>query len=160
MWYAIYTKPGREDSVAFLLKNIGIDVLNPKLKSKKYKKNRLIEAVETLFPCYLFAEFNKQQYAHLITYTRGVRYIVGKKDPIRVHEDVIVAIKEGMKENGIIIIKPFRFDRGNRVLIKDGPFKDFYGIFEREIKGPERVMIFLSTLNYRLELDGCFLSAA
>jgi len=160
MWYAIYTKPGREDSVAFLLKNIGIDVLNPKLKSKKYKKNRLIEAVETLFPCYLFAEFDKQQYAHLITYTRGVRYIVGKKDPIRVHEDVIVAIKEGMKENGIIIIKPFRFDRGNRVLIKDGPFKDFYGIFEREIKGPERVMIFLSTLNYRLELDGCFLSAA
>jgi len=160
MWYAIYTKPGREDSFAFLLNNIGIDVLNPKLKSKKYKKNRLIEAVETLFPCYLFAEFDKQQYAHLITYTRGVRYIVGKKDPIRVHEDVIVAIKEGMKENGIIIIKPFRFDRGNRVLIKDGPFKDFYGIFEREIKGPERVMIFLSTLNYRLELDGCFLSAA
>jgi transcriptional antiterminator RfaH len=160
MWYAIYTKPGREDSVAFLLKNIGINVLNPKLKSKKYKKNKLIEAVETLFPCYLFAEFDRERYAHLITYTRGVRYIVGKKDPIKVHEEVIDTIKEGMEENGIIVIRPLEFKRGNRVLIKDGPFKDFHGIFEREIKGPERVMIFLSTLNYRLELDGCFLSAA
>jgi transcriptional antiterminator RfaH len=160
MWYAIYTKPGKEDSVAFLLKNIGIDVLNPKLKSKKYKKNKLVEVVETLFPCYLFAEFDKEKYAHLIMYTRGVRYIVGKKDPIKVHEEVIDRIKGGMEENGIIVVKPFRFEKGIRVLIKDGPFKDFLGIFEREIKGPERVMIFLSTLNYRLELDGCFLSAA
>jgi len=160
MWYAIYTKPGREDSVAFLLKNIGIDVLNPKLQSKKYKKNKLIEVVETLFPCYLFAEFDKERYAHLITYTRGVRYIVGKKDPVIVHEEVIDRIKEGMEEDGIIVVKPLGFEKGNTVLIKDGPFKDFCGIFEREIKGPERVMIFLSTLNYRLELDGCFLSAA
>jgi transcriptional antiterminator RfaH len=160
MWYAIYTKPGKEDSVAFLLKNIGINVLNPKLKSKKYKKNKLTEAVETLFPCYLFAEFDREKHAHLITYTRGVRYIVGKKEPVVVHEEVIEIIKEGMEENGIIVLKPFRFSRGIRVLIKDGPFKDFYGIFEREIKGPDRVMIFLSTLNYRLELDGCFLSAA
>jgi transcriptional antiterminator RfaH len=160
MWYAIYTKPGREESVAFLLKNIGINVLNPKIKSKKYRKDKIIDVIETLFPCYLFAEFDKERYAHLITYTRGVRYIVGKKDPVKVHEEVIEAIKEGMEEDGIIVIKPIEFKRGNRVLIKDGPFKDFYGIFEREIKGPERVMIFLSTLNYRLELDGCFLSAA
>ena len=160
MWYAIYTKPGREDSVAFLLKNIGINVLNPKLKSKKYKKNKVIEAVETLFPCYLFAEFDRERYAHLIAYTRGVRYIVGKKDPVRVPEEVIDIIRAEMEENGIIVIKPLEFEKGDRVLIKDGPFKDFYGIFEREIKGPERVMIFLNTLNYRLELDGYFLSAA
>ena len=76
------------------------------------------------------------------------------------HEEVIDTIKERMEENGIIVIKPLEFRRGNRVLIKDGLFKDFYGMFEREIKGPERVMIFLSTLNCRLELDGCFLSAA
>jgi transcriptional antiterminator RfaH len=160
MWYAIYTKPGREDSVAFLLKNIGINVLNPKLKSKKYKKNRAVELVEPLFPCYLFAEFDKERYAHLVSYTRGVRYIVGKKDPVKVYEEVIDTIKEGMEENGIITVRPLEFKRGNRILIKDGPFKDFYGIFEREIRGPERVMIFLSMLNYRLELDGCFLSAA
>ena len=160
MWYAIYTKPGKEDSVAFLLKNIGISVLNPKLKSRKYKKNKPVEVVETLFPCYLFAQFDKERYAHLIAYTRGVRYIVGKKDPVKVHEEVIDAIKQGMEEEGVIVVKPLRFERGNRVLVKDGPFKDFYGIFEREIKGPERAMIFLNTLNYKLELDGCFLSAA
>lgn len=160
MWYAIYTKPGREDSVAFLLKNIGIEVLNPKLQSKKYKKNRQIEVVEPLFPCYIFARFDKEKYSHLIKYTRGVRYIVGRKDPIIVHDEVISVIKEGMEDDDIIIVKPFRFDKGARVLIKDGPFKDFCGIFEREIKGPERVMIFLNMLNFRLELDSCFLSAA
>lgn len=78
MWYAIYTKPRKEDSVAFQLQNIGIEVLNPKLKLKKYKNNRFLEVIETLFPCYLFAHFEKDKYSHLITYTKGVRYIVGK----------------------------------------------------------------------------------
>lgn len=160
MWYAIYTKPKKEDSVAFQLQNIGIEVLNPKLRLKKYKSNRFIEVIETLFPCYLFAHFDKEKYAHLITYTRGVRYIVGKTNPVLVRDEVINTIKEGMEEGNVIVMKPQQFRQGDKVSIKEGPFKEFRGIFEREIRGPERVMILLSTLNCRIELDGCFLAVA
>lgn len=160
MWYAIYTKPKKEDSVAFQLRNIGIEVLNPKLQSCKYKNNQFLEVIEPLFPCYIFADFEKEKYSHLITYTRGVRYIVGKNNPILVLDEVINTIKEAMEEDGLIIVKPQKFRQGEKIIIREGPFKDFYGIFERESKGPERVIILLSALNCRIELDGCFLAVA
>lgn len=155
-WYALYTKPRKEDAVAVRLQDAQIEVLTPKLKSKRYKGNKLIETVETLFPCYLLAKFDKDKCSHLISYTRGVRYIVGKSNPIVVNEEIVNAIKERMKEGNIVINTQY-FERGDRVLIRDGPFKDFYGIFEREIRGAERVLIFLNTINYRVELDSWLL---
>ena len=160
MWYAVYTKPKKEDSVAFSLQNIGLEVLNPKIKFRKFKRNRLTDVIEPLFPCYLFANFDKDKYAHLITYTRGVKYIVGKKSPVAVQDEVINVIKDGIEDHNLIVIKPSTFKNGDKVLIKDGPFKDFYGIFEKEIKGHERVMILLETIQCRVELDSYFLAIA
>ena len=160
MWYAIYTKAGKEDSVTFLLRNAGIDVLNAKLKSSRFRQNRLVELIEPLFPCYIFADFEKEKYAHMITYTRGTRYIVGKQNPIIVSNEIITAIKDNLEQEDIIIMRPSRFCRGDRVLIKDGPFKNFIGLFEREIRGPERVMLLLDAIHCRVEIDGCLLEVA
>jgi transcriptional antiterminator RfaH len=160
MWHAIYTKTKKEDSVAFRLQNIGVEVLNPRLKSRKFKNNRRIEVTEPLFPCYFFARFDTDKYSHLIKYTRGVRYVVGRNNPLSVPADVIQAIKENMDENNIVIVKPWRLSRGDKVLIRDGPFRDFHGIFEKEIKGPERVTILLEAMNCRLVLDSCCLAVA
>ncbi len=160
MWYAIYLKSGKEDSVSSHLKNAGIEVINAKLKIKKFKNNRLTEVIEPLFPCYIFANFDKDKYSHMITFTRGVRYIVGKSNPLVVSEDIIQAIKENMNENNFVIIKPRKFSKGEKVIIKEGPLKNFYGIFEKELKGPERVMILLETLNYKVEIDGSYLEIA
>jgi transcriptional antiterminator RfaH len=156
-WYALYTKSRKETSVASRLQGIGIEVLNPKLKSKKYRQNKFIETIEPLFPCYLLAKFDKGRYFHLITYTRGVRYIVGKSNPIVVHEEIINAIKERMEEDDTVVVRPGRFEKGDKVFIKDGPFKDFWGIFEKKTKGSERVIILLNAINYRLELDSWLL---
>ena len=158
MWYAIYTKPGKEDSIALRLQGIGIDILNPKLKSRKFRQNRLGEVIEPLFPCYLFADFEKDKYAHMITYTRGVRYIVGKQNPLVVHSEVINAIRENIEYDNIVIMKPQKFAKGDAVVIKDGPFKHFSGIFESAIRGSERVMILLDTLYCKLELDSYYLA--
>jgi len=157
-WYALYTKPRSEDLVASRLQDIGIEILNPKLQSKKYQGNKVGEVIEPLFPCYLFANFEKEKYSHLITYTRGVRYIVGKSHPVVMHNEVIGTIKEGMEDGNIVVIRPKRFERGERVFIREGPFKDFYGIFEREIKGHERVMILLDSISYKLEIDSWVLA--
>lgn len=160
MWYAIYTKAGKEDSVTSLLRNAGIDVLNAKLKSSRFRRNRLVEVIEPLFPCYIFADFEKEKYAHMITYTRGVRYIVGKQNPIIVSDEIVSAIKENMEQDDIFIPRPQKFCRGDRVLIKDGPFKNFNGLFERELRGPERVMILLDAIHCRLEIAGRLLAVA
>lgn len=160
MWYAIYTKPVREDLVSSRLQAIGIEVLNPKIRTTRYRKNRLVEIVEPLFPGYLFAQFDKERYAHLITYTSGVRFIVGKNNPLGVHHEIIDAIRERVGRDNIIVMRPEKFEHGDRVRIMGGPFKDFYAIFAREIKGPERVMVLLDALHCSVEIDGCLLSAA
>jgi transcriptional antiterminator RfaH len=126
---------------------LGIEILNLKLKLKRYSNTILMENIEPLFPCYLFARFDLNKYAHLITYTRGVRYIIGKDKPIIVYDEIIDTLRKSTDDGKNVIIKPQRFQKGDKVLIQEGPFKDFSGIFEREIKGPERVMILLTTLS-------------
>lgn len=160
MWYAIYTKPKREDSVSFLLKNFNIEVLNPKLKTKKFRRSKLTDVIEPLFPCYIFANFNKEKYAHIIAYTRGVRYIVGKENPKEINEKIINILKSNMDANNTVTIKPPKFKRGERVYIREGPLKDFYGIFERELKSSERVLILLETINYKVEIDNRYITSA
>lgn len=160
MWHAIYTKHGKEDAVTSRLRHIGIEVLNPKLRSRKFKRSKLAEVIEPLFPCYLFANFDRNKYSHLIKYTRGVRYVVGKNNPVIVQDEVIEVIRDGMEDGDIVVVEPQRFEKGDAVFIKDGPFRDLCGIFEREIKGAERVLILLNTIYCRVELDSCCLAVA
>lgn len=160
MWYAIYTKPGKEDSVASRLQMIGIEVLNPKIRMRKFRRNRLADVIENLFPCYLFADFDADRYSHLITFTRGVRYIVGKRSPVVVQDEVIETIRDNMESDNLVVVGMQRFAKGDMVRIKDGPFRDFCGIFEREIRESERVMILLNTIHIRVELDSFCLTVA
>ncbi len=151
-WYAIYTKVKAERAVAELLSNAGIETLNPKIRVRKYARRKYVEAIEQLFPCYIFAFFNAEEKGHMIRYTRGVKYVVGREHPLTVPPQIIKAIRERMQGD---IVEPLseKFDSGERVFIKEGPFKDFYGIFERHIPGRKRATILLETLYFRLEVE-------
>ncbi|MEJ2683155.1 MAG: transcription termination/antitermination NusG family protein [Candidatus Sulfobium sp.] len=151
-WYAIYTKPGAEDSATRLLSNAGIETLNAKIRIKKFVRKKYTEVIEQLFPCYIFAFFDPDTHSHMIKYTRGVRYVVGKEHPLVVPPAMIDAIRDRM-EDGIVRPEAESFERGDRVLIKEGPFKDFCGIFERNLTGRERVVIFLEALFCRVEIE-------
>jgi len=157
-WYTVYTKPKNEDTVSYLLEEAGIKVLNPKIKSNKFRRNKLSEIIEPLFPCYLFAHFEKDRYSHLINYTRGVRYILGKSNPTVVSDEIIETIEERMEEGNIVIVGHQRFEKGDKVYIKEGPFKDFFGIFEREMRGSERALILLDAIYYKLEIESYLLT--
>lgn len=150
-WFAVYTKPKAEGAVAQLLNNAGVETLNPKLSVRKYIRKKYVETVEQLFPCYIFAFFSEEQ-SHMVRYTRGVKYIVGRETPLIVPLHIIDVIRERM-EGDIVIPRSEKFDTGEKVLIKEGPFKDFYGIFERHIPGKQRAMILLDTLYFRLEVE-------
>ena len=59
--------------------------------------------------------------------------------------------------DGIITIKP-KFKPGEEVLIKGGPFQGLNAVFEKELKGIERVSILLKTINARLVVDSALLA--
>jgi transcriptional antiterminator RfaH len=151
-WYAVYTKPHCENSVAVLLNNAGIETLNPKLQTRKYRKGKYMLLREQLFPSYLFVFLDKEEESHMVKYTRGVKYIVGKENPVTVPLEIINSIKERL-EGEIIKQIPEDFKRGDRVLVKEGPFKDFYGIFEGTVSGKERSIILLEAIYSRLNIE-------
>ncbi len=158
-WYAIYTKPRAEDATARLLANAGIEVLNPKIRVKKYVRKKYAEAIEALFPCYVFANFDANTHGHMIRYTRGVKYVVGKETPLVVHAEIIGAIRERTKD-GIVRPETDHYCQGDKVMIKEGPLKDFYGIFERHVPGKDRAMILLEAIYVKVEIEKASIKSA
>jgi transcriptional antiterminator RfaH len=151
-WYAIYTKPKCEESVSLMLRNAGIEALSPRISIKKYFRGNYKDVIEPLFKSYLFAHFDNDTHHHMIRYTRGVKYIVGKDHPIIVPQEIIDVMREQM-EGDIITPKPENLSKGDRVVIREGPFVSFYGIFQHPVPGRERVVILLEALNSRLEVE-------
>ena len=151
-WYAVYTKPRSEDSAAHLLSKAGIEILNPKLLIKKYVRRKYVDVTEHLFPTYLFALFDSEQQGSMVRYTRGVKYVLGRQNPIIVHPEIIQGIKERM-QGDIIIPSQENLQAGDRVMIKEGPFKNFYGIFEKNMPKKQRVTILLETLFCRVDIE-------
>jgi transcriptional antiterminator RfaH len=148
-WYAIYTKPKSEDIVSKKLRQAGIEVYNPKLKVKKYLRNRYHEAIEPLFPCYLFARFESDKYLWMISYTRGVKKIVGNgKSPWPVAEELIDFIRSHEK-GGFVIRSCEDLREGDTVKIADGHLRGLTAIFKGIIKGTERVLLLLNAIEYQ-----------
>lgn len=158
-WYVIYIKPKCEDSTALQFRNAGIEALNPKIWTKKYVRGKYITVIEPLFPSYLFAYFDPEIHGHMIKYTRGVKFIVGRQNPLVVPQEIIDTILERM-EGDIVTPVTEKLESGDRILIKEGPFANFYGIFERDVPGRERAMILLEVLHCKLEIENIFIRKA
>ncbi len=152
-WYVIYTKPKQEDKVEESLARASVEVFNPKLRRKRLIRRKSERATRPLFPNYLFAKFDPALQYHMIKYTRGVSGIVGNLgSPWPVSEDIIDIIKSQMNEEGLVVINP-DIKVGDRVEITEGPFRGFIGIFEREMKDSERIIVLLNTIEYQARLD-------
>jgi transcriptional antiterminator RfaH len=152
-WYSIYTKPKQEDKVEESLARASIEVFNPKLRRKKLVRGKYAHVIRPFFPNYLFAKFDPDRQYHMIKYTRGVRGIVGNQgSPWPVSEDIIDIIKSRMNNEGLIVISP-DIKVGDKVEITEGPFRGFIGIFEREMKDSDRIIVLLNTIEYQARVD-------
>ena len=155
-WYVVNTKPKNEDRAANNFANGGIEVLAPKLKLRKYKNGKFIYVVEQMFPNYIFVKFHPIDDYRLIKYTRGVKSIVHFGDKIVPLPDEAIAYIRAKLEDGVATIEKHKFKKGEKVLVKEGPFKGLSGIFEKELEGKERVMILLDSVKFSvsMEIDG------
>jgi transcriptional antiterminator RfaH len=155
-WFVVNTKSKNEDRAANNLSSGGIEVLAPKLKLKKYKEGKFIYVIEQMFPGYIFAKFHPVDDFHLIKYTRGVKTIVHFGSKIVPVKDEMIAFIRDRLEEGVATLEKKRFAKGEKILVKDGPFKGISGIFEKELEGKDRVMILLDSVKFSVsvEIDG------
>ena len=97
-------------------------------------------------------KFHPVEEFRLVKYTRGIRTIVnfnGRIIPLQ--ENLIEFIKSNL-DNGVATIQKKEFQKGEKVVIQEGPFKGFSGIFEKEWT-EERVAILLDRVDYRGRME-------
>jgi len=149
----VNTKPKNEDRAATNLSGGGMEVLAPKLKFRRYKNGRFVHAIEQMFPGYIFVKFDPIDDFRLVKYARGVKTIVHFADRIIPVQEAAIDFIRSKLENGIATVEKKKFEKGGKVLIKEGPFKGLSGIFEKELEGKERVMILLDSVKFSVSME-------
>jgi len=152
-WYVVNTKPKNEDRAATNLSGGGIEVLAPKLRLRKYKNGRFVYVVEQMFPSYIFVKFDPIDDFRLVKYARGVKTIVHFADRIVPVQDEAIAFIRSKLDDGVATVEKKMFEKGGKILIKEGPFKGLSGIFEKELEGKERVMILLDSVKFSVSME-------
>lgn len=130
-------------------------MLAPRLKIRKYKDGKFVQTVEPMFPNYIFVRFHPVDEFRMVKYARGVKTIVNFGGKIVPLQDEMIEFIRSRLDEGVAVIEKQKIGKGEKILIKDGPFKGFSGIFESELDGKERVAILLDGVNYcaKMEID-------
>ncbi len=154
-WYVVSTKPRNEDRSAANLAQGGIEVLSPKLKFRRWREGKFVEIVEPMFPSYIFVKFHPVDEFRLVKYTRGIKTIVNFNGRIIPLADELIAFVRERLVDGVATVEKKEFQKGEKIIIREGPFKGFSGIFEKELDSRERIAILLEGVDYcaRMEID-------
>jgi transcription elongation factor/antiterminator RfaH len=154
-WYVIHTHSKQEDRAGSNLRVLGVPIFNPKIRESRCNQFSLVPAYVTkpLFPRYIFAQFKVSDLYHKVRFTRGVYSVISfGEGPTPITEEVIMLIRSNIKEDGFVRIDE-EIKPGDRVIVKDGPLKNFAGIFEREMKDADRIRILLETVSYQAHVE-------
>lgn len=152
-WFAICTNLRQEDRAYLNLVASGIECFNPRIQESR--RNQFTGAVtliaRPLFPRYIFARFSENSLRR-VRYTRGVNKVVSfNLKPAPIDDEVIELIKSRVGRDGFVTIgealKP-----GDKVRIKEGPWRAIAGVIERNTEPRERVQILLTAINYQARL--------
>jgi transcriptional antiterminator RfaH len=146
-WFAIHTKPRRDNFAATNVSSLGLETLLPRVKVHHFIRRATRTIIKPLFPGYFFARFCPQHSLELVKCARGVlRVISSGRFPIPVGDEVVREIQDRVEEDGLIQIRLQDLKPGDLVSIQEGPFEGLMGRVEREADDARRVTILLETL--------------
>ena len=165
-WYVLHTYSGQEAKVqqhleSLIEKNVLKEhfgqVLLPMREVTTVQKGKKTVRDKKYFPSYLLVEMEmNKETMHTVTDIPGVTHFVGegKPQPLRKGE-VERLLGQASPEVQETKVMEIPFHSGEKVRIKDGPFKDFDGVVE-EInpeKGKLKVMVSVFGRSTPVELD-------
>jgi transcriptional antiterminator RfaH len=144
-WYIVQTKPHKEGSVESFLRGKAPDVFLPRIIERVRAGPTMQRRVSPMFPSYLFARLSLDSLGKTVRYTQGVRDFVrfgGRAQPVA--PEIIDGLRMRTEPLGFYEPPPVRFRAGERLEINEGPLRGLAVVFEREMKGPERVAVLLA----------------
>jgi transcriptional antiterminator RfaH len=145
-WYLLRTKAGEERRANAHLARFADETFLPLMKGRVRRWGKQVDVIVPLFACYLFAVFDLEREYNHVRHTSGVQYVVQYGGESAVVPESIIRELKARCARGPIEIPKRKFLAGETVRVVGGPFREFEGIFERNLSGPERVAILLSAM--------------
>jgi transcriptional antiterminator RfaH len=152
-WFAVHTQPRAETKAAFHLLRQGYEVYLPTCLKKRRHARKTDIVTRPLFPRYLFVALDTARTGwRAINSTVGVLHVVsdgGRPAPLK--EQVIDEIRSRENESGHVEIAPKPLNRGEKVLIGDGPLKELSAVFDAEDE-KQRVTLLMDFLGRQVRV--------
>jgi transcriptional antiterminator RfaH len=146
-WHLIRTKSGKERRVRERLDSEVAEFFLPLFKTRTRCREKLVERILPLFPCYLFGQFDVQSQYRRVRYTPGIREVLSAGGELLVVPRNIIEDLKQRCAGGPVEIPQQPLVCGEHVRVVEGPFRGFDALFESYLPGNERVRILLSSFN-------------
>lgn len=149
-WYAMRSKPNKEDFLAGQLEANGVDVFYPCLQVNPV--NPRARKVRPYFPNYLFIRVDLDlKNASSLRWIPGASSLVSFDGvPASVPDLLIDAVKQQVRQlNDSLHENTSNFHPGDVILIQNGPFEGYEAIFDGHVSGRDRVRVLLDFLQKR-----------
>lgn len=147
-WYALHSKPNREDFLFSQLRHREIEVFYPRLRVEPV--NPRSRKIKPFFPGYLFVHVDLDEIPiSSLSYVPGAHNVVSfDHEPASVPDEVITTIERNVAQiNQHHQAARDGLQPGDPVMILDGPFKGYEAIFDTRIKGSDRVRLLVRLLH-------------
>jgi len=144
-WYALQTRPRREQSVSTQLTNAGVQVFLP-LESVRGSGSRMrATSQRPLFPGYVFCRMNLYSGLRLYMISEIVRIVGYGKQPTPIDDRDMESVRK-------LALSPYAIESepapktGDTVLMKTGPFAGMSGTLI-DIRGAKKFVVSITLLN-------------
>jgi transcriptional antiterminator RfaH len=161
-WYALQSKPHRENLAAASVAGLEIEVFLPRISREQFVGGLRRLVSKPLFVGYFFARFCPLTWFGTIRHARGVLRVLGtSRYPIPLESQFISSIRERIQTDGFVRFEPRQFQAGDRVTIEQGPLAGWMGKVERQWDDGKRVAILLEAISKaRVLVERRWLAAA
>lgn len=155
VWYAMRSKPNKEDILARQLETRNVQVYCPRIRVRAV--NPRARKFRSYFPGYIFVkvDFDEISRPTLQRLPGAVGLVSFGGEPALVSDSLINAIRKRVDEFNASdrdLIKGL--SQGQPVTIQSGPFAGHEAIFDARLSGDERVRVLLKLINkQQLPLD-------
>ena len=149
-WYALQSKPNKEDALFGQLENQGFEVFYPRIRVTPV--NPRAKKIKAYFPGYMFVRVDIQAVGistfQWMPFARGM--VSFGQEQATVPEALIHALRRRVDEVNAAGGEIFDgLHKGDAVFIHDGPFAGYEAIFDLRLPGSERVRVLIRLLSQR-----------
>ncbi len=150
-WYAIYTRSRNEKKACEEIRNKGIEVFLPLIKTLKQWSDRKKWVEEPLFRSYLFVYIKPEDYYKVLNTPGLVRYITFEGKAVPIPQVQIDAIKYYIGMEDYVPDEAIDYAPGDKVEITHGPLQGLSGELI-QLKGKSRMKVQIDALGQSIML--------